>query len=162
MQVLDIPLSFWGTQALIPSIKTSQGQWNYGRITEQLQGSLMLQVQQFPTQSQTLTYTYILSQGWHFLFFSSFSLLGPADYSGIRWSCAIPMGFLRGLVSHKSWVNKPSALGGCCCHSALGHPCTFPHVVPGLLGCPRKSGSFCPTISCCFWADPWWIFFGVI
>lgn len=161
MQALDILLIFWCTQALIPSIQTSQGQQSYGRITEELEGSLMWQVQQFPTQRQTLTYTSSLSQGWHFLFFSSFSLFGPADYSGIQWSCGIPMGFFRGLVSRKSLLNKPSALGCCCSYSALGHPCTSSHV-PASLDCPRKLGSIWPTVSTCFWADLWWLFPGVI
>lgn len=134
MQVLDIALSVWCTQSLIPFIKTSQGQWSYGRVTEQLKVSPMLQAQQFLTKSQTLTHTYSLSQGWHFSVFSSFPL---CDYSGIQQNFDIPMGLFRGPVSHKSLQNKPSPLGCCCCYSSLGQPCTSPHVVPGSLDCPR-------------------------
>lgn len=159
MQVLDIALSFWCFQPLIPSIKTSQGQWSYVRITEQLKGSLMLWVQQFPTQSQTLTNPYSLSQGWQFLFFSSFPLFDP---SGIQWNCDIPMGLFRGPVSHKSSQSKPSSHGCCCCCSALCHPCTSPHAVPGSLDCPRKLGAIWPAISSRFCTDPRWLFPGVI
>lgn len=112
--------------------------------------------QQFPTQNQTLTW-------WDFLLFSSFPLFSQVDYSGIQWNCGIPMGLFRGLLSHKSLLNKPSALGCCCsCYSALGHSCTSPHVVPGSLDCPRQLDSIWPTISSCFWADPWWLFPSVI
>lgn len=107
MQVLDVLLSFWCTQALIPSMKTSQGQWSYGRITEQLQGSLMLRSEAIPnTKPNTHLHIQPLT-GMTFPVFLLFLTMSQQTILGSSGTVAFPWDSLGVLCPTKAyWANQ--------------------------------------------------------
>lgn len=161
MQALDIPLSFWCTQPLLPSIKTSQGQWSYSRITEQLKRFTNAVGAAILKHKAKHSPTHIASHKNEISCFSPLShCLAKQTILGSNGTVAFPWGSLGVFVGQKltEQTKCPWVLLLLLCPGSSLHP----QVVPGSLDCPRQMGSIWPTISSCSWADPWWLFPSVI